>query len=138
LILLEIIIFIIKERPPGFCQDSFIDFIFDTDWRPTKDHFGILTMIVGSIAVTVGAMVLSIPLVIACAVLLAEVAPVRIRQFLRPTVELLVGIPSVLYGLVGMLVIVPAIRQIGGTGYSLAAACIVLMQWYCPLLSVSR
>lgn len=95
-------------------------------------------MIVGSIAVTLGALVLAVPLGIACAILLAEVAPIRIRVVLRPAVELLVGIPSVIYGMVGILLIVPAVRDIGGTGYSVAAACVVLMAMVLPtIISIS-
>ena len=67
-------------------------------------------MIVGSIVVTFGSLLLAVPLGIACAILLAEVAPYKVRRILRPAVELLVGIPSVVYGLVGMILLVPAIR----------------------------
>ncbi len=96
-------------------------------------------MIVGSIVVTFGALLLAVPLGIACAILLAEVAPYRVRQILRPAVELLVGIPSVVYGLVGMIILVPAIRQIGGTGYSVLAAAIVLMAMVLPtIISISE
>jgi phosphate transport system permease protein len=97
-----------------------------------------LPMIIGSLAVTLGSMVLAVPLGIACAILLAEIAPLRVRQILRPAVELLVGIPSVIFGLVGIGIIVPTIRQIGGTGYSIAAACIVLMSMVLPtIISIS-
>jgi phosphate transport system permease protein len=138
LILLAIIVFIIKEGLPAFIKIGFFNFLFGLDWSPTGGRFGILTMVEGSLAVTLGSMVLSIPLGIACAILLAEVAPVRVRQFLRPAVELLVGIPSVIYGLVGMLIIVPAVRQIGGSGYSVLAACIVLMAMVLPtIISIS-
>jgi phosphate transport system permease protein len=101
--------------------------------------FGILPMIIGSLAVTLGAMILAIPLGLGCAVLLAEVAPHRVRQFLRPAVEILVGIPSVVYGLVGMLLLVPLIRQIGGTGYSVAAGALVLTAMVLPtIISISE
>jgi len=137
-ILLAIIIFIAIEGLPAFIQIGLFDFLFGIEWSPTHGEFGILTMIVGSLVVTIGSMVLSIPLGIACAVLLAEVAPNGIRRILRPAVELLVGIPSVIYGLVGMAVIVPAVREIGGTGYSIAAACIVLMAMVLPtIISIS-
>lgn len=138
LILLAIIIFIVKEGLPAFLQVGFFNFLFGTDWSPTHGQFGILPMIVGSLAVTLGSLIVAVPLGIACAILLAEVAPLKIRTILRPAVELLVGIPSVIYGLVGMLVIVPNVRHIGGTGYSVLAACIVLMAMVLPtIISIS-
>jgi phosphate transport system permease protein len=139
IILAAIAIFILKEAVPAFQQVGFIDLIFGTTWRPTMGGFGILPMIVGSLAVTLGAMILAIPLGLGCAVLLAEVAPHRVRQLLRPAVEILVGIPSVVYGLVGMLIIVPLIRQVGGTGYSVAAGALVLTAMVLPtIISISE
>jgi len=138
-ILGAIAVFIFKEGLPAFQQVGIIDFLFGTEWRPGQDQYGILPMVVGSIAVTAGAMLLSIPLGVGCAILLAEVAPFKVRQFLRPAVELLVGIPSVVYGLVGMLLVVPLIRQIGGTGFSIAAASIVLTAMVLPtVISISE
>jgi phosphate transport system permease protein len=138
IILLAIIIFIIREGLPAFAQVGFINFLFGTDWSPSNGQYGILPMIIGSLAVTFGSLILAVPLGVACAILLAEIAPDKIRRVLRPAVELLVGIPSVIYGLVGMLVIVPAIRQVGGTGYSILAACIVLMAMVLPtIISIS-
>ncbi|MFH1486878.1 MAG: phosphate ABC transporter permease subunit PstC [Chloroflexota bacterium] len=134
IILLAIAMFTVKEGLPAFHEVGLLDFLFGTEWRPGRSEFGILPMIVGSLVVTVGAMILAIPLGIGCAILLAEVAPFRVRQFLRPAVELLVGIPSVVYGLVGMVLIVPQIRQIGGTGYSVLAASIVLMAMVLPTI----
>jgi phosphate transport system permease protein len=139
IILLAIIVFILKEGIPAFARVGFFNFLFGLDWSPTNGQYGILTMIVGSLLVTIGSMILAVPLGIACAILLAEVAPNSVRRILRPAVELLVGIPSVVYGLVGMLVIVPSVRQIGGTGYSVASACLVLMAMVLPtIISVSE
>ena len=138
-ILLAIAIFVFKEGFPAFQEIGVFDFIFGDVWRPGQDQYGILTMIVGSIVVTVGSLLLAVPLGIACAILLAEVAPYRVRRILRPAVELLVGIPSVVYGLVGMIILVPAIRQIGGTGFSVLAASIVLMAMVLPtIISISE
>jgi phosphate transport system permease protein len=139
IILAAIAIFILKEALPAFQHVGFIHLVFGTTWRPTMGGFGILPMIIGSLAVTLGAMILAIPLGLGCAVLLAEVAPHRVRQFLRPAVEILVGIPSVVYGLVGMLLLVPLIRQIGGTGYSVAAGALVLTAMVLPtIISISE
>jgi len=134
LILLAILVFIIQQGLPAFLEVGFFNFLFGTQWSPTNGEFGILPMIIGSLAVTLGSMILAVPLGIACAILLAEVAPDSVRRILRPSVELLVGIPSVIYGLVGMAIIVPAVRQIGGTGYSIAAACLVLMAMVLPTI----
>ena len=139
LILLAIGIFTLIEGLPAFQEIGVLNFLFGTEWRPGVGEYGILPMIIGSVFVTFGAMILAIPLGIFCAILLAEVAPYRVRQFLRPAVELLVGIPSVVYGLVGMTLIVPAVRQIGGTGFSVLSASIVLMAMVLPtIISISE
>jgi phosphate transport system permease protein len=96
-------------------------------------------MIFGSIAVTIVSMIMAVPLGIACAILLAEVAPSKIRSILRPAVELLVGIPSVVYGLVGLVLLVPIIGNIGGSGFSILTASIVLMVMVLPtIISISE
>ncbi|MBN1644343.1 MAG: phosphate ABC transporter permease subunit PstC [Dehalococcoidales bacterium] len=139
IILAAITVFIVLQGMPTFQKVGVFDFLFGTEWRPTYDKYGILAMIVGSTAVTIGALAQAIPLGIACAILLAEVAPNRIRSFLRPAVELLVGIPSVIYGLIGMVLIVPAVRHIGGSGFSILAACLVLTAMVLPtIISISE
>ena len=139
IVLLAIAVFVIKDGLPVFKEVGFFDFLFGTVWRPTNGQYGILTMIVGSVVVTIGSLLLAVPLGIACAILLAEVAPFRVRQFLRPAVELLVGIPSVVYGLVGLILLVPAIREIAGNGFSVLAASIVLMAMVLPtIISISE
>ncbi len=138
IVLLAILVFILREGLPAFSRVGFFQLLFGTEWSPTNHQYGLLPMIAGSLVVTFGSLLMAVPLGIACAILLAEVAPLRVRQILRPAVELLVGIPSVVFGLVGILVIVPAIRQIGGTGYSVLAACIVLMSMVLPtIISIS-
>lgn len=139
LVLLAIAVFIIQGGLPLFSAVNPFDFLFGQSWSPTYDEYGILSMIVGSLLVTLGSMVIAVPLGIACAILLAEVAPQRVRNLLRPAVELLVGIPSVVYGLVGIMVIVPAIRNLGGTGYSVLAAVLVLSIMVLPtIISISE
>ncbi len=138
-ILGAIFIFTLREGLPAFEEIGVLDFLLGTEWRPGQEMFGILPMTVGSILVTLGAMILAIPIGIACAILLAEVASHRIRRLFRPAVELLVGIPSVIYGLVGMMLIVPMVRQIGGTGFSILAASLVLMAMVLPtIISISE
>ena len=139
LVLLAIAVFIFREGLPAFEQIGILDFLFGTVWRPGQAEYGILVMIAGSVAVTAGSLLLAVPMGIACAILLAEVAPFRVRQTLRPAVELLVGIPSVVYGLVGMVLLVPAVRRLGGSGYSVLAASIVLMAMVLPtIISISE
>ena len=95
-------------------------------------------MIAGSVLVTIGAMILGVPLALGCAIFLAEVAPPRIRDIVRRAVELLAGIPSVIYGLFGMVVLVPLVRHIpvpGNTGFGLLAAPIVLPVMILPTIT---
>jgi phosphate transport system permease protein len=139
IVLLAIAVFIFKDGWPAFQEIGFFKFLFGDVWRPGQGQYGILTMIVGSVAVTFGSLLFAVPLGIACAILLAEVAPFRIRYFLRPAIELLVGIPSVVYGLVGLVLLVPAVRHIGGNGFSVLTASIVLMAMVLPtIISISE
>jgi phosphate transport system permease protein len=139
IILLAIGIFTFIAGLPAFQQIGVFNFLFGIEWRPGQDLFGILPMIIGTLCVTIGSMLLAIPLGIACAILLAEVAPYRVKQLIRPAVELLVGIPSVVYGLVGMMLIVPLVRHLGGTGFSILSASIVLMAMVLPtIISISE
>jgi phosphate transport system permease protein len=140
IVLLAIAVFIFRDGLPAFKEIGVLDFLFGTEWRPGLEKYGILVMVVGSLQVTAGALLLAVPLGIACAILLAEVAPPRVRQVIRPAVELLVGIPSVVYGLVGMVLLVPAIREhFGGTGFSVLAASMVLTAMVLPtIISISE
>jgi len=138
-ILLLIIIFTLREGLPAFSDIGFFKFISGTTWRVSQDEYGILSFIVGSIYVTALALVMSVPLGVFCAIFLAEVAPNWMRRIVRPAVELLVGIPSVVYGLVGMLLLVPRISDLGGSGDSILAAAIVLTVMVLPtIISVSE
>ncbi|MDM7998579.1 MAG: phosphate ABC transporter permease subunit PstC [Dehalococcoidia bacterium] len=139
-VLLAIAVFIFRESLPAFGRIGVLDFLLGTEWNPQPvgdqtPQFGILVMIVGTVLVTAGALIFAAPLGIGCAILLADVAPHRFRRLLRPAVELLVGIPSVVYGLVGLVLIVPVIRQIGGPGLSLAAGIVVLAAMILPTIT---
>ena len=133
-VLVAIAVFTMKEALPALQKVGLLDFLFGTEWRPTSGQFGILPMILGTVMVTAGAVIFAVPLGVGCAILLAEVAPQRIRRVLRSAVELLVGIPSVVYGLVGLVLIVPLVREIGGPGLSLAAGVVVLMAMILPTI----
>lgn len=110
-----------KSLPPGFnghkikIKDITVsDFIFGNQWYPTSDpipSYGIWPMIVGTLMVTLGALLFAIPLGIATAIYMAEVAPMQIRNLLKPIIELLAGIPSVVFGFFGLIVIVPLIQS---------------------------
>jgi phosphate transport system permease protein len=131
-----ITIFIFREGFPVVIKSGISDFLFSTKWAPTKGHFGILSMIISSVSVTIGAMVLGVPLALACAVTLAEFSPPRLMTFLKPTIELLAGIPSVVYGFLGVILLVPLIRDyLGGPGLSLLAASVILSIMILPTIT---
>jgi phosphate ABC transporter permease protein PstC len=135
-ILSLITIYIFKEGLPIIIKVGIKDFLFNAKWAPTKGHFGILSMIISSLAVTFGAMILGVPLSLACAITLAEFAPPRLMIILKPTIELLAGIPSVVYGFLGVLILVPFIRDyFGGPGLSLLAASIILAIMILPTIT---
>ena len=138
-ILAAIAVYTFMFALPAIREVGLWHFLFGKVWRPEDGRYGILPMIVGSVVVTAGALILAVPLGIGCAILLAEVAPQRIREVLRPAVELLVGIPSVVYGLVGVVIVVPLIRRIDGPGLSVAAGIIVLTVMILPtIVSISE
>jgi phosphate ABC transporter permease protein PstC len=135
-LLLLITVFIFREGFPIVIKSGISDFLFSTKWAPTKGHFGIFSMIISSISVTVGAMVLGVPLSLACAVTLAEFSPPRLMTILKPTIELLAGIPSVVYGFLGVILLVPLIRDyLGGPGLSLLAASVILSIMILPTIT---
>jgi phosphate transport system permease protein len=122
-----ITIFIFNEGLPIIIKTGVGNFIFGAHWAPTKGHYGILAMILSSVYVTLGAMIFGVPLALACAIVLAEFAPPRLTRYLKPTIELLAGIPSVVYGFLGVVLLVPLIRDyLGGPGLSLLAAALIL------------
>ncbi|WP_028975296.1 phosphate ABC transporter permease subunit PstC [Spirochaeta cellobiosiphila] len=125
-----ITVFILKEGLPLFTQVSPLTFLFSSDWAPTADppQYGILAFIMGSIWVTTGALLLSVPVGLAVGIFMAEIAKGRFASILRSVVELLAGIPSVIYGLFGYIAISPIIRKIfdSPTGLGVITASIVL------------
>ena len=137
-IVLMIGIFTLKEGMPAFREIGLGDLLTKTIWRPGQEQFGILAMIVGSSLVTVGAIVFGVPLALGSAIFLAEIAPQKIKAVVKPSIELLAGIPSVVYGLFGMVVLVPLVRKIpapGNSGYGLLAASIVLAVMILPTIA---
>lgn len=125
--LVLITVFIFWEGLPLIAHTGLNNFLLSSHWAPTRGHFGILAMIISSIVVTLGAMVLGVPLGLACAIVLAEFSPERVKTLLKPTLELLAGIPSVVYGFLGVVWLVPLIRDyLGGPGLSLLAGSVIL------------
>ena len=120
---------------------SFIDFLTGTSWVPSADQYGILPMIVASILSTLGALLIGAPIGILTAAFIAEVAPKKIASIISSGVDLLAGIPSVLYGLFGLAVIVPTIQDVFNLpkGQSLFAVIIVLSIMMLPtIIAVSK
>ena len=141
---LLITVYLIISGLPAIREVGLIDFLFGRTWDSTNaenPQFGILPMILTSIYGTAGAIVLGVPIGFFTAVYLAKVASPRLANLIRPAVSLLAGIPSVVYGLVGMLVLVPALRRAFDlpAGDSLLAAIIVLAVMILPsIINVSE
>lgn len=122
-----ITVFIFKEGVPLILKVGARDFFLSSDWRPRDGHFGILSMIAGSAAVTAGAMMIGLVFGLGLAIALTEFFPKGLAGILKPLIELLAGIPSVVYGFVGVVTLVPLIRnRLGGPGLSVLAASVVL------------
>ncbi len=126
---LLICLFLFINGVPAIKEIGFFDFVANAKWAPmdVPASYGILSMIVGSLYVTAGAVLIGVPIGIMCAVFLAYFCPKRLHRVLKPAVDLLAGIPSIIYGFFGMQVIVPLVRDtFGGSGYSIMAASILL------------
>jgi phosphate ABC transporter permease protein PstC len=134
-----IALFIVHEGLPIIVSKGLDDFLISTDWRPSDGSFGILAMIVGTVAVTAGALVIAVPLGLASAIALTEFCPHGPARLLKALIELLAGIPSVVYGFIGLLVLVPLIRNLlGGPGLSVLASSVVLGVMILPsIVSIS-
>jgi len=117
-----------------------INFVFGMSWAPSRGEFGIFPMIVGSVTVTLGAAIIGVPIGICCSIFLTEFAPPALSKLFRPAVQLLAGIPSVVYGFWGLLFIVPFIRNtLGGPGLSILAGSIILAIMILPtVISISE
>ena len=140
---LFISIYLIISGLPAIKEIGLVEFLFGTKWASTaaEPSFGILPFILTSIYGTAGAIVLGVPVGFMTAVFLAKIAPPRVASAVRTAVDLLAGIPSVVYGLIGMMVLVPAVRELFNLpdGASLFCAIIVLAVMILPsIISVSE
>jgi phosphate ABC transporter permease protein PstC len=131
-----ITIYVITAGAPAIWQIGAGNFLFGTQWVPASNTFGILPLILSSIAATCGAILIGVPIGILTAVFLAETANPRVARLVHPAIELLAGIPSVVYGFFGMLVVVPAIRAVfpDSIGDSLLAAVLILAIMVLPTI----
>ncbi|MCC3373923.1 phosphate ABC transporter permease subunit PstC [Cohnella sp. REN36] len=137
LILLSILFFMFRTGVLTFQDVSFREFFLSTDWDPENDRYGALLFIFGTFALTGLTLLFSVPFSVIIAIFLAEMTPAWLRNLLRPVLDLLVGIPSVVYGFLGMTLLVPLLRDL--TGHELAdgllAASIVLTIMVLPTIS---
>jgi phosphate transport system permease protein len=146
-----ITVFIFQSGLPVLAEYGVLDFIFGTTWSPTNGSYGILPLIAGTLTVTLGALVIGVPTGIACAIFLAEILPKKWAKAFKSAIELLAGIPSVVYGFFGLVVIVPAIRNyilpvyqifdpdVSATGFSILAGAVILAIMILPtIVSISE
>lgn len=135
-----ICVFLFANGIPAMREIGFTEFLTGRSWKPEKNIFGIFPMIIGSLYVTAGAMIIGVPVGILTAVFLVHFCPKRLYSFVKPAVELLAGIPSIVYGFFGLMVIVPFIRNnFSGSGSSMLAASVVLGIMTLPtIISVSE
>ncbi len=127
-----ICLFLFMEGAPAIKEIGLLKFLTGTEWRPSNDIYGIFPMIIGSIYITIGAIVIGVPVGILTAVFMAEYCPKRIYRVLKTATDLLAGIPSVVYGFFGLVIVVPIIKEIarmlgfGGNGNSMLTASLLL------------
>ncbi len=132
--------FMFSKGIPAMSKIGLGNFILGKVWKPGNGVFGILPMIAGSVLVTAGALVIGVPVGIFMAVFMARFCPKPIYKIANPIVNLLAGIPSVIYGFFGIMVVVPFVREhIGGKGFSILSASIILGIMILPtIISVSE
>lgn len=113
---LVICLFLFSSGFPAIAEIGPINFLTGTSWHPLEGEFGILPMIVGSLYVTAGAIIIGVPIGILCAVFMARYCPPKLHKIIQPMINLLAGIPSIVYGFFGLVVIVPIMQNIFGSG----------------------
>lgn len=139
---IAICLFLLLRGVPAIGEIGFMKFIFNEKWNPTNipPSYGILSMIVGSFYVTGGAIVIGVPIGLMCAIFLSEFCPPQVYKIVKPAVNLLAGIPSIIYGFFGMEIVVPYVREyFGGNGFSVLSASIILGIMILPtIISISE
>ncbi len=140
LAVLMICIFLFANGIPAMHKIGIIDFLFGLKWKPGNDLYGIFPMIVGSLYVTAGAILFGVPIGLMTAIFLSKFCPEKLHKILKFAIDLLAGIPSVVYGFFGLMVIVPFVRDVfGGNGSSILTAALLLGMMILPtIVSVSE
>ena len=147
-----ITVYMLTSGAPAIAEVGLFQFLFGTEWNPNKDIYGIGYMLLASVAGMAGAILIGVPIGLLTAIFLAELAPRRLAGVVRPAVELLAGIPSVVYGFFGMIVLVPAVQAMvkspffktvlhvkSGKGMSLFTASLLLGIMILPtIITVSK
>lgn len=135
-----ICVFLFASGVPAISQIGLFRFLFGTRWRPANDLYGIWPMIVGSVYVTTGALAVGVPIGVLTAVYMARFCPRGLYKIMRSAVSLMAGIPSVVYGFFGLVVLVPFVREtFGGRGMSVLTAALLLGLMILPtIISVSE
>ena len=122
-----ICVFLFASGVPAIAEIGMFQFIFGMQWKPANQVFGIFPMIIGSLYVTAGSIVIGVPIGILCAVFLAKFCPKWLYNIVKPAIELLAGIPSIVYGFFGLVVLVPILQTLfGGSGKGVLTASVLL------------
>lgn len=132
---LLILLFLIKEGTPALTEVPLPN-LMGRRWYPTFDIYGLLPLILGSLLVTVGAIAVSLPLGLATAIFIGEIAPDWLREILKPSIEIIAGIPSVVVGFIGIQLISPFVREFLGAPTGLTALTGVLLLAYMALPTI--
>lgn len=132
---LLILLFLIKEGTPALMEVPLSN-LMGQRWYPTFGIYGLVPLILGSLLVTVGAIAISLPLGVATAIFIGEIAPERVREVLKPSIEVIAGIPSVVIGFIGIQLISPLVRQFSGAPTGLTALTGVLLLAYMALPTI--
>ena len=145
LLVVPMVVALYLRSRPVLQDQSLLSMLLSVEWRPLQGKFGMLSFLAGTVYVTLLAMVVAVPVSVLSAVYLSEYAPKVVRNALLPMIDLLSGIPSVIYGVWGILVIVPAVGNLAksmgiySSGYSLLSGALVLAVMVCPfIIHISR
>lgn len=135
LAILLICFFLFSNGVPAMSEIGFGNFLLGDEWRPLNEKFGIFPMIIGSLYVTAGAIIVGVPIGLLCAMFMARFCPKRLYSVLKPAIDLMAGIPSIVYGFFGILVIVPAVSNLfDGSGKGLLTASLLLGMMILPTI----
>ncbi|BFH61058.1 phosphate ABC transporter permease subunit PstC [Paenibacillus azoreducens] len=131
-----VIFFIGKTAMLTFKHISLADFFLSFNWTPEEDHYGAAAIIINTLSLTALTLIMAVPIAVGLAILIAEIAPKWIKNMMRPILDLLVGVPSIVYGYLGLTVLIPFLRRLSGEnlGDGLLAAALVLALMVLPTI----